>query len=82
MRLDFAELNITFGINTREYFADELTQLEEFYEDKLLSQNEDGLIITPRGRHFTRNIGMVFDAYLSGLTAKATVKKPIFSRTI
>ncbi len=82
MRLDFAELDRQFGIDSESYFKDDLSHLGEFYDDGLLTRADHALVVTPLGRHFVRNIAMVFDAYLPRLTENATVKKPIFSRTV
>jgi len=82
LRLDFSALRAGFGIDPEEYFADDLVHLQEFYDDGLLTRDSSGLQVSPRGRHFVRNIAMVFDAHLAGLTRGATVKKPIFSRTV
>jgi oxygen-independent coproporphyrinogen-3 oxidase len=82
LRLSAAALSDRFGIDAAAYFAEEMTRLDEFINDGLLEPIHDGFIVTPTGRHFVRNIAMVFDAYLARLTEKATAKKPIFSRTI
>lgn len=82
MRLSFPDLNRRFGIDAASHFSDEMNGLDEFINDGLLETNGDGFVVTPRGRHFVRNIAMVFDAYLPRLNEKATAKKPIFSRTV
>jgi oxygen-independent coproporphyrinogen-3 oxidase len=69
-------------VDSNAYFATELSQLDEFRSDGLIESTENGFTVTPIGRHFVRNIAMVFDAYLTKLTEKATTKKPIFSRTV
>jgi oxygen-independent coproporphyrinogen-3 oxidase len=82
MRLSFAELDAKLKVDSRDYFRDEITRLDEFVDDELVEINDDGFAVTPRGRHFVRNVAMIFDAYLPKLQGSATVKKPIFSRTI
>ena len=82
MRLSFRELDRRLGVNAKTYFKDEFTQLDEFIDDELLIPDDDGFTVTPRGRHFVRNIAMIFDAYLPKLQEGATDKKPVFSRTI
>jgi oxygen-independent coproporphyrinogen-3 oxidase len=82
MRLDFAELDRRFGIDSESYFHEDLSHLDEFYTDGLLEKAGHALVVTPLGRHFVRNIAMTFDAYLPRLTDTATAKKPIFSRTV
>lgn len=82
MRLDFADLDQRFGIKSESYLQEDLSHLGEFYDDGLLEKTDHALVVTPLGRHFVRNIAMVFDAYLPRLTENATAKKPIFSRTV
>ena len=74
--LNYDQVKDRFGVDYREYFADDLAGLAPFVEDNFLTEAEDGLRITPLGRTFVRNIAMTYDAYLKG-EAKAT-----FSRTI
>lgn len=82
MHLDLTSLGDQFGIDAASYLSSEMSQLGEFYADGLIESLGTGFRVTELGRHFVRNIAMVFDAHLSGLTDKATVKKPIFSRTV
>lgn len=82
MRLSYSELDAELGINTKQYFADEFSRLDEFVEDELITVDNDGFNVTPRGRHFVRNIAMIFDAYLPKIQQEATDKRPVFSRTI
>jgi oxygen-independent coproporphyrinogen-3 oxidase len=82
MRLSHKELNAELGIDTRAYFREEFTRLDEFVEDDLIEVDDNGLTVTPRGRHFVRNIAMIFDAYLPKIQQDATEKRPVFSRTI
>ncbi len=91
----FSELDQTFDINSRVYFAEELTKLSPMIEDKLLEVNEHGIHITDKGRLLVRNACMVFDTYLhtniiqsysSSADASAAVSKeanrPRFSKAI
>ncbi len=67
-----------YSINFDEYFADEIKDLVGFHNDGLVEWVGDSVHITPKGRLFVRNIGMVFDNYLhSGASEKQR-----FSRTI
>ena len=50
----------------RQYFAQELTQLQPLANDGLLSVSGNRIQVLPRGRLLIRNICMVFDAYLQG----------------
>lgn len=61
----FSELDKAFDINSRQYFAEELTQLTPMIEDELLIINTAGIHITEKGRLLVRNACMVFDTYLN-----------------
>ncbi|MCP3673233.1 MAG: oxygen-independent coproporphyrinogen III oxidase [Gammaproteobacteria bacterium] len=78
--LTFTEIETMFDINFKEYFKQELLDLETFTEDNLLIISEDGLQITPSGRMLMRNIGMQFDAYLKPGGRKG--KKGTYSKLI
>jgi oxygen-independent coproporphyrinogen-3 oxidase len=77
--LNFSRMNEKFGIDGRDYFADETTKLDGFVADGLLKVSEGGLEITETGRTFVRNIAMTFDAYLGKPTGGT---RPTFSKTI
>ena len=78
-RLSFDSFYQRFKVNYTEYFQTEHKQLAEFFEDSFLEAPNGGLMITPLGRTFIRNIAMTFDAYLG---SEGPGKKPTFSRTI
>ena len=79
-RLDFAEADRRFGIDTSDYFRSEIAELEPFISDNLIIENDGGLEVTPIGRFFVRNIAMAFDTYLKkGADCKPRAQ---FSRTI
>ena len=82
MHLNLNDIGQRFGILGQDYFADELRRLTEFEDDGLIEMSDNGFVVLPMGRHFVRNIAMVFDAYLTKLQEGATTKKPIFSRTV
>ena len=75
--LDFPALARQWGIDFHEYFADELTQLQEMAEDGLLTLHDTGLEVLPCGRLLIRNIAMVFDAYLKRPQAPARYSRVI-----
>lgn len=64
--LDYAAIEAGYGIDFGRYFADALARLDGFVADGLLSLDERGLRVRPRGRLLIRNICMQFDRYLSG----------------
>lgn len=63
--MNFADLNVRFGIDCQQYFAKELQQLSGMQADGLLYINEKGVQILPKGRILGRSIAMVFDEYLA-----------------
>lgn len=52
------------GLDFTGYFATERERLKPLKQDGLIRLKEDSLEVTPLGRLFLRNIGIVFDAYL------------------
>lgn len=66
--LDFAAIEMQFGIDFKAYFADALQALEGFAADGLLELGGDVIRVMPRGRLLIRNICMQFDRYLNGGT--------------
>lgn len=77
-RLSFATLDKQFGINSKEYFKEALSNLGEFEADELLKITTDAIEVLPTGRMVVRNIAMSFDAYLSAEDAN----KNKFSKTV
>ena len=75
--LDFATINKEFGISFKDYFDDELMQLQTMANDGLLTIDAKGIRVHATGRLLIRHICMAFDAYLS--QPKATVQ---YSRII
>lgn len=67
-----------YKINFDDYFSAELRDLSGFHDDGMIEYAGDAIHVTPRGRLFVRNIGMVFDKYLR---SKAQAPQR-FSRTI
>ena len=64
-RLDFAEVDERFGIDSRTYFQAEIENLYQMAKDGLVSIDETGVQILPKGRILGRNVAMVFDEYLT-----------------
>jgi oxygen-independent coproporphyrinogen III oxidase len=73
------EIEQQFGISFDEYFAPEITQLEEFRADGLVTLDDDEIRVTPLGRVFIRNTGMAFDRYLR---EQQMDSRPLFSKTL
>ena len=64
-RLDFKDVSDRFDIDARAYFKDELAQLDDMQADGLVSINDTGVQILPKGRILGRSVAMVFDEYLA-----------------
>jgi len=77
--IDKREIEREFGIAFDEYFAPEMQQLEEFRGDGLAETSAQEIRVTPLGRVFIRNLGMIFDRYLREQQMDA---RPLFSKTL
>ncbi len=75
--LDVKEVEQQWGINFRQYFANELAALESMQKDGLLEVSADHINVLEPGRLLIRNICMVFDEY-----GKAAGETPRFSRVL
>ncbi|NRD69496.1 oxygen-independent coproporphyrinogen III oxidase [Psychrobacter okhotskensis] len=62
--IDFRDVNQKFGIDAITYFIDEIQQLGEMQEDRLIDMDAAGIRVLPKGRLLGRNVAMVFDEYL------------------
>lgn len=62
--IDFRDVNQKFGIDAITYFINEIQQLGEMQQDKLIDMDAAGIRIMPKGRLLGRNVAMVFDEYL------------------
>ncbi len=74
MRLNLSNISKQFGINSQEYFRDELEQLKLLSNDGLIDLDDEGFIVAPPGRLLIRNICMIFDIYLKESTNKSFSK--------
>jgi oxygen-independent coproporphyrinogen-3 oxidase len=72
-----SEIEAEFGLSFDGYFPAELSALRPLEDDGLVELSPDTISITPLGRIFIRNVGMVFDKYL-----RIPRGKPVFSRTL
>jgi len=62
-RIDCRDMEIRYDITFRTYFADELSRLTPFIDDKLVCIEGEEIAITGAGRIFTTLICRVFDSY-------------------
>jgi oxygen-independent coproporphyrinogen-3 oxidase len=76
-RVDFESIELAYLIDFKQYFANELRQLEQHVESGLVQLESDGVRVTDLGWYFVRAVAMVFDRYLQ---ADRTVER--FSRII
>jgi oxygen-independent coproporphyrinogen-3 oxidase len=76
-RVDVARIESLHGIEFRTHFADELRRLADMECDGLVSVDAQHIVVLPLGRLLTRNVCMVFDAYLD-----RTGGGPGFSRAV
>jgi oxygen-independent coproporphyrinogen-3 oxidase len=82
-----SQLDTLFDIDSRSYFAEELSKLSPMVEDGLLIIDAEGIHITDKGRLLVRNACMVFDTYLNAsiiqtYSASADAARPRFSKAI
>lgn len=62
--LRFASVNQKWGIDARQYFADELSSLTDLQRDGLVTVSDEAVEVTPKGRFLARVVAMRFDRYL------------------
>lgn len=62
--VDTAQIESRFGIRFDEYFTEEESRLQEFYDSGFVTRENGNLQVLPLGQVFIRNVAMVFDAYL------------------
>ncbi|MET0090112.1 MAG: oxygen-independent coproporphyrinogen III oxidase [Candidatus Thiodiazotropha sp.] len=75
--LSMNDVEKTWEMNFRDYFAAELGQLQEMQADGLLSIEADRIVVQPRGRLLIRNICMKFDHYLGSTASQGSFSKVI-----
>jgi oxygen-independent coproporphyrinogen-3 oxidase len=63
-RLSMESIELSYLINFREYFADELAQIARLADDGLVELQPDWIVVTPAGRLLVRLVCMVFDRFL------------------
>jgi oxygen-independent coproporphyrinogen-3 oxidase len=65
-RLDFESIELAHLVNMREYFRNELGELDALADLGLLEHEPGAIEVTPLGWYFVRAIAMVFDRHLQG----------------
>ncbi|WP_087023244.1 oxygen-independent coproporphyrinogen III oxidase [Thaumasiovibrio subtropicus] len=76
-QLDIAQIETEFGIEVKDYFAEDLALLQTFIDDGLVVMTEQYIEVAPKGRLLIRNICMCFDKYL-----RKQARQQQFSRVI
>ena len=64
LKLDLDQVSKDLGIDAREYFKNDLPELNAMQDDGLIIIENDKYYVQDSGRLLIRNIGMEFDAYL------------------
>ena len=62
--LSLDALDAAYGIDSAQYFATELAELEAMAEAGLVRLEPRRLVVLPPGRMLVRAVSMVFDAWL------------------
>ena len=62
--LDYTPVEQLFGLQFKQYFAQEQVELEHFAADGLITLDDQGIRVTNRGRLLIRRICMAFDSYI------------------
>lgn len=62
--LSFDEFGDAHNIDFRQYFTNEIKQLEPLAADELITLDDEGVTITQKGRLLLRSIAMVFDRHI------------------
>jgi oxygen-independent coproporphyrinogen-3 oxidase len=62
--IDIKRVEKEYGINFKEYFADDIEDLQEFVDDNLMTIDNNEIRVSTTGTLLIRNIAMAFDAYM------------------
>lgn len=73
----FESINASCLIDFKQYFANELTQLQTMQEQGLVEVTDQGIQVTAMGWFFVRGVAMVFDRYLQADRNRARFSKII-----
>jgi oxygen-independent coproporphyrinogen-3 oxidase len=75
--LDYSVIEQAWDIGFQDYFGADLEKLQGMASDGLLTMDEKGIRVLPRGRLLIRNICMAFDAYLPPASQQKNFSKVI-----
>jgi oxygen-independent coproporphyrinogen-3 oxidase len=76
-RVSLESIEISYLVDFRRYFADELRDLEKFAAEGLVEIQPDWIVVTPKGRLLVRALAMIFDRYLRASRERARYSKVI-----
>lgn len=76
-KLEAKEFERRFNRPFEGNYQSELSQLESFFDEKILEGDLLSFRVTDLGRVFVRNVAMIFDAYLRLPNQKATYSKTV-----
>ena len=76
-RLQFESIDLAYLIDSRSYFAHEISTLEAMQMQGLVTLSDAGIEVSATGWFFVRAIAMVFDRYLQADRTRAKFSKII-----
>jgi len=76
-RVSIESIELSYLIDFKRSFADELADLQRFADEGLVELQPDWIVVTPRGRLLVRVIAMAFDRYLRASRERARYSKVI-----
>jgi oxygen-independent coproporphyrinogen-3 oxidase len=76
-RLSLESIELSWLIDFRRYFAQEMQDLQRLADDGLVELQSDWIVVTPKGRLLVRVVCAVFDRYLRQQRQRATYSKVI-----
>ena len=76
-RVSIESIELSYLIDFRSYFADEMAGLRHLADDGLVELQPDWIVVTPKGRLLVRAVCMLFDRYLRVSRERARYSKVI-----
>jgi len=76
-RVSVESIELSYLVDFRRYFADELKDLAKYAQEGLVEIQPDWIVVTPKGRLLVRVLAMVFDRYLRASRERARYSKVI-----
>jgi oxygen-independent coproporphyrinogen-3 oxidase len=76
-RVSVESIELSYLVDFRRYFAEELKDLAKFEQEGLVEIQPDWIVVTPKGRLLVRVLAMVFDRYLRASRERARYSKVI-----